>query len=359
MAAIAQARLRAQHLVGSPFDSAVELVRHFGAVQSQDYAGAKWALGQRLRGVTEAALDRVFDSGAIVRTHVLRPTWHFVLPEDIGWMLELTGPRVSAGLASRRRELAIDADSIKVAKRALHRALEGGKSLTRTELADVAAGARQSPEGQRGMHLALAAELDGFIISGPRRGKQMTWALMEERVSGARRLSRDEALRELAVRYFTSHGPAQLQDYVWWSGLTQAMARRGVELAGKALTMRPVGGTEYWFDPQLDWRPAGARSVHLLPNFDEYSVAYRDRSALLHADHPFRPELFAFSSILSNIVTVGGELRAAWRKTTTSRGLRIEIRPLRPPAAGERAGVARAVARYSRFVGRPVEIAWL
>jgi hypothetical protein len=137
------------------------------------------------------------------------------------------------------------------------------------------------------------------------------------------------------------------------------MARRGVELAGRALSSRTIEGKEYWFDPELDWRPAGARAVHLLPNFDEYSVAYRDRSALLHADYPFRPELFAFSSILSNIVTVGGELRAAWRKTTTPRGLRIEVRPLRPPAAGERAGVARAVARYGRFVGRPVEVAWL
>jgi hypothetical protein len=358
MAAIAQARLRAQHLVGKPFDSAIELVRHFGAVQSQDYGGAKWALGQRLGGVTDSQLDRLFDSGAILRTHVLRPTWHFVLPEDIHWMLELTGPRVSAGLAGRRRELEIDADSIKAAKRALHRALEGKRSLTRSELAEVAASARISPEGQRGMHLALAAELDGFIVSGPRKGRQMTWMLMEERAPAGRLLSRDEALRELALRYFTSHGPAQLQDYVWWSGLTLAMARRGIELAERSLARRTVDGKEYWYDPHLDWRAAGARAVHLLPNFDEYSVAYRDRSALLHAEYPFRPELFAFSSILSNIVTIGGELRAAWRKTTTRDGLRIEVRPLRPPTTVERAGVARAVARYGRFVDRPVEIAW-
>ncbi len=360
MAAIPLARLRAQRLAGAPFGSAVEAVRHFGAVQSQDYPGAKWALAQRLPATTDAALDKVFDAGAIVRTHALRPTWHFVLPQDVRWMLELTGPRISSGMAGRRRELGIGAEEITAARRAFRRALEGGKTLTRRELEAVLAKAGISPEGQRGMHLGMAAELDGILISGPRRGNQMTWMLMDERVPPAPPLEREEAVRELALRYFISHGPAQLSDFAWWSGLTLALVRKGIELSGRALAKRSLDGKEYWFDADLDWRPAGARAVHLLPNFDELTVAYRDRTALHHASYPFRPELFAFSSILSNIVTVGGELRAAWRKTRSrDGGVRVEIKPLGPPSDQERAAIARAGTRLERFLGQAVELVWL
>lgn len=359
MAAIAIARLHAQRLAGDPFQSPVDAVRHFGAVQSQDYPAAKWALGQRLGDATDAALDVLFDSGAILRTHVLRPTWHFVLPEDIRWMLELTGPRLHAGEAGRRRELGIDRAQIEVAEKALQAALKGGRSLTRTELVEVLDAAGLNPDVPRVTHLVLAAELDGLVVSGPRRGKQMTWMLLDERAPKARSRGRDDSLRELALRYFTTHGPAQLPDYVWWSGLTTPEARRGIELAGEALARRSIDGKEYWFDAELDWRGAGRSAVHLLPNFDEFAVAYRDRSALLHASYPFRPELFAFSSILSNIVTVGGELRGSWRKTATRDGVRVEIKLLGDLPAAERAGVARAGGHLAGFLGRQVEIAWL
>ncbi len=359
MAAIATARLRAQHLVGAPFASALEAVRHFGAVQSQDYPAAKWALAQRVAGATDANLDQLFDSGAIVRTHVLRPTWHFVAAEDIRWMLELTGPRLHARDAGRRRELGIDQAQIVAAQAAWRKAMRGGNSLTRTELGETLTAAGIDAEDSRLMHLGMAAELDGVLISGPRRGKQMTWMLMDERAPRARSRDRDDSLRELAVRYFRSHGPAQLQDYVWWSGLVTSEARRGVELAGPALAHRSIDGSDYWFDPSLDWRPAGRTAVHLLPNFDELTVAYRDRSALVHADYPFRPELFAFSSILGNVITVGGELRGAWRKTNTREGVRVEMKPLGPVPSAERDGVIRAAARYSRFLERPVEVVWL
>ncbi|MGA8923117.1 MAG: crosslink repair DNA glycosylase YcaQ family protein, partial [Candidatus Dormiibacterota bacterium] len=165
--------------------------------------------------------------------------------------------------------------------------------------------------------------------------------------------------RELARRYFSSHGPAQLQDFAWWSGLTLADARRGVGLAGAGLSSRSIDGKDYWHDPELDWRSAGKRAVHLLSNFDEYTVGYTDRSAMLHADYPFRPELFAFSSILSNVVTAGGELRGAWRRVATPKGVRVEIRPLAPLSPAVRAGVEEAGRRFGRFLERPLELAWI
>ena len=168
---IAARRLRTQGLTGEPFTSAVEAVRWLGAVQSQDYAGAKWALGQRTRGVSDAQLDRLFDEGAILRTHVMRPTWHFVLPEDIRWMIELTGHRVRRGLTARYRELEIDEGVVAGAKTAFAAALSKGRHLTRPELGEVLLAAGISPEGQRLAHLLMGAELDGLIASGPRHGK--------------------------------------------------------------------------------------------------------------------------------------------------------------------------------------------
>ena len=359
MTSIAGARLRAQRLTGKPFGDAMEAVGRMGAVQSQDFPAAKWALAQRLEGVTDAALDRLYDDGAVLRTHVLRPTWHFVLPEDIRWLLSLTGPRVMARAAGRLRQLEIDREVIARARAAWHAALAGGGSMTRTELGGVLAAAGVSAEGQRLLYFVMALELEGLLASGPRRGKQLTWALLEERAPASVPLEPQDALRELARRYFSSHGPAQLQDFAWWSGMTLADARRAIGLAGAELAIRSIEGRDYWCDHELDWRPAGRGAVHLLPNFDEYTVGYRDRSAMLHAHYPFRPELFALSSILSNVITAGGELRGAWRKVATSKGVRVEVRPVARLSPAVRAGIEEAALRFGRFLGRQVEVAWI
>lgn len=355
---IAAARLGAQRMVRSEFSSPAEVVGWMGAVQSQDYRGARWALGLRTDGATDARVHHLFDEGAIVRTHVLRPTWHFVLPRDVRWLLELTGPRVLSGLAGRHRQLEIDAEVSSRARQAFEEALAGGSSLTRAELGKVLSAANIPPESQRLPHLLLVAELEGGLVSGPMKGKQHTWALLEERVPDAPRLDREEALRELALRYFLSHGPAQAQDMAWWSGLNVTEIRRGIEIAGRELEQRAIDGKEYWFDPELDWDAGATNAVNLLPNFDECTVGYRDRSALFHADYPFRPELFAFSSILSNTVTAGGQLRGAWRRVEVRGGTNVEVRPLAALPAPERAGVERACERFAAFLERPVELIW-
>jgi len=351
-------RLRAQRLVGRPFNAPADAVGCFGAVQAQDYPAAKWALGLRVRGATEAQIDHLYDMGAILRTHVLRPTWHFVLPEDIHWMLNLTGPKIRQGMAGRYRQLELDAPTVSRALGAISGALEGGKQLTRPELGAVLSAARIAPDGQRLPHLISAGELAGLVTSGSRKGKQHTWALLEERAPRGRYLERDEAIGELARRYFCSHGPAQLRDFVWWSGLTQADARRGIALAGDALDHHAVDGDEYWLDAALPTTRATA-PAHLLPNFDEYTVGYTDRSAMLHPVHPFRPELFAFSSILANVVTVAGQVVGAWKRSETRSGLRVEIKPLARLSAAEHAAVDQAGERLGKFLERPVEVVWM
>jgi winged helix DNA-binding protein len=352
-------RLHAQRLIGEPFTSPVDAVRWLTAVQSQDYAGAKWALGLRSRGATEAELDRLFDAGAILRTHVMRPTWHFVLPEDIRWLLHLTGRRVRLSLVARYRELELDDDVVARAGAAFAAALTGGRHLTRPGLGDVLRAAGIPPEGQRLPHLLMRAELDGLIVSGPRIGKQFTYALLEERVRKVPVRDRIEALAELTRRYFRSHGPAQVQDFAWWSGLSMADTRKGIALAAKALEHQVIEGKDYWFDAEAGPAGTAAGVAHLLPNFDEYSVAYRDRSAMVRADPPFDPAFFSFGSILANVVTVGGVVRGAWRRTFAGSGMRIEIRVLDRLGTRQSAAVEAAARRMGRFFGRPAELTWL
>jgi hypothetical protein len=353
---IAAGRLAAQRLTGAPFASAVDAVRWLGAVQSQDFGAAKWALGQRTDGATDAEVDRLFDRGDILRTHVLRPTWHFVVRDDIRWLLDLTGNRVRRALVARHRQLAIDAEVVARASAAFGEALSGGHHLTRSELGNVLCAAGIAPDGQRLPHLLMAAELDGLIASGPRHGKQFTYALLEERAPNARVVERSQALAELAHRYFTSHGPAQLQDFAWWSGLTIADARTGIALAEGGLVRQVVDTKAYWSSANAHRAGTGATVAHLLPNFDEFTVAYRDRSALIAPDQPVDRAMFAFGSILSNVVIVNGRVRGAWGRTIVRGAVRIEVRQLDRLAPAEAGAVEQAGRRLAQFLGRPVDV---
>ncbi|MBO0686334.1 MAG: AlkZ family DNA glycosylase, partial [Candidatus Dormibacteraeota bacterium] len=209
---------------------------------SQDYAGAKWALAQRTPGATESDLDRLFDEGAILRTHLMRPTWHFVLPQDVRWLLELTAARVKAVMAANDRVQQVDGQVLARTYKVLEGALGDAQHLTRAGLSAALEAAGIAAGGARLGHLLMHAELDGIVVSGPRQGRQFTYALLDERAPKARRLDRDEALAELTRRYFTSHGPAQVTDFAWWSGLTVKDGRRGLEMVGSCLVREVIEG---------------------------------------------------------------------------------------------------------------------
>src|SRR3954453_1696849 len=246
---VAIQRLRNQRLLGTPFAAPEDVVRWLGAVQSQDYAGGKWAIAQRTRAGTDADIDRARADGRILRPHVLRPTWHFVLPDDVRWMLALTAPRVRTAMATYDRKLALDGGVFRRSQALLRRALGGGGALARGERARTLGGAGIEASGQRLGHIMMRAELDALVTSGPRRGKQSTYALLDERVPPRRMLERDEALAALAGRYFNSHGPALPHDFAWWSGLTVSDARRGIESASPRLGSTTVDGRTYWHAP--------------------------------------------------------------------------------------------------------------
>lgn len=359
---VVRRRLHAQRLTGSPARSPVEAVRLLGAVQAQDYAAAKWALGLRT-GVTDREMDQLFDAGAILRTHMMRPTWHFVLSEDIGWIQELTSPRVLSGLRGRHRQLELDGPTVARAIDLMGRAVRDGNHLTREQLALVLSQGGIAPDGQRMPHLLSAAEHAGVITSGPRQGKRFTYALLDERAPVRLRPDRDEALGELARRYFTSHGPAQVADYVWWSSLTTADARCGIEVAGTALQREVIDGKEHWSDAEAVLPAEGVPQAHLLPNFDEYTVAYRDRSAIIDPTVPYDPSTFAYyreaspqGSILSNIVVVAGRLRGAWSARVLAATVRVQIRPMAPLGRRDAIAVKAAAMAFAAFHGREMEL---
>ncbi len=251
MISLAARRLASQQLVGAGARTPLQALARLGAVQAQDYSLAKWALALRAPGSTDAEIEQACADGAIVRTHLLRPTWHFVAPADVRWLLALTSLRVHRINARIYRQLELDGAVFRRSDVALINALRGGRSLERDALRDVLRRARiRIDEGLRMSYVLMRAELDGVICSGPRRGKQFTYALLDERVPQTRPLDRPDAIVELSRRFFSSRGPATAHDFAKWSGLTVADARLGVEGAGRALESQEIDGKTYW-SPRL------------------------------------------------------------------------------------------------------------
>jgi len=354
---IAHQRLINQRLAASPFEKPVEVVDWLVAVQSQDYFGAKWALGLRLQDAHDADLDRAFNEGAILRTHVLRPTWHFVTPIDIRWLLALTAPRVLAANAAMYRKLELDAATLKRSLKALAKALRGGQHLTRDELrATLEQAGLAVGTGQRLAYMVMAAELDGLICSGPRRGKQFTYALLEERVPSVATLQRDESLATLTQRYFTSHGPATAQDFAKWSGLTSADAKRGLEMVGTQLQHETLVGAEYWFSSSatpINAKPATPKAF-LLSVYDEYIIGYHDRRMIAAPD--IATKLFTMGNALTAVVVVDGQIVGTWRRTLQKNAAVVEIDYLTRVTKAQQRMVATAAQRYGEFLEKSVTL---
>lgn len=323
-------RLNNQKLSSSEFRNPADVVRWLGAVQAQDFEGAKWALGLRMRSASKDAIEKAYNEGKILRTHLMRPTWHFVTPDDIRWLLQLTAPRVNTKAGPYYRKFELDAATFKRSNKALTKALRGGKHLPRRALKAVLNEAGVAVDDPvRLAHVLLHAELDGLICSGPIAGKQITYALLEERVPPTKPLQRDEALAQLAHRFFTSHGPATLQDFVWWSGLTVADAKRGM-----ALIDPPLRVTQRAQKPK--------HIAHFLPAFDEYLVAYTDR------EH----------GMLGPVVIVDGRIAGTWKRTFDNKTVTIFFSPLRPLNNSALAAIATAADRYATFVALPVNFVY-
>ncbi len=348
-------RLHNQHIAGLPFEKPEDVVAWLGAVQAQDYAGAKWAVGQRTSGCTDADLDRLLADGTILRTHILRPTWHLVMPADIRWMLALTAPRIHAAMAHMYRQVELDQALFARSQAVLAKALQGGQRLTRAELLAVLQQAGLiGAHNERLTYLLLHAELDGLICSGGLRGKQHTYALLAERSPQSRTLTRDESLAELARRYFRSHGPATVKDYVWWSGLTMMDARAGLDMVKSQLGHAEVDGQTYWFSdtaPSLRESP----TAYWLPNYDEYVVGYADRRAIFDPSHT--PKLDSRANPLFNyVIVLDGQIVGTWKRLFRKNTVVLILSLFTALSDPETQAILGAANRYALFLNMSTEL---
>ena len=351
---LARWRMHTVRLTGAPFATPEEVVGWLTAVQSQDYAPAVWAVGQRLNGVTDAVVDTAFAEGGVLRTHVLRPTWHFVLPDDIRWLLALTGPRVHALNAPLYRQEGLDAATRVRTEPIIERALAGGRQLTRVELAERLAADGVEAQRFRLAYILMHAELEGLICSGTMRGKQHTYALLDERAPGGRTLTRDDALAELVLRYFTSHGPATVKDCTTWASLTMADVRAGLEQVGDRLESVEAHGMTFWAAPRESVPEAPSPRVRMLQGYDEYIVGYTQSKPLL--DLADRANAMRGRPVANGVLLLDTQVAGHWKRTISASRVIVEVALYRPFDAAETAALHAEVESHGRFLDRTAEV---
>jgi hypothetical protein len=317
--------MRSLRLWDTRFETPREVVRWLAALQAQEFPLAKWSVAQRTRGARRASkadVDKAFADGVILRTHLLRPTWHFVLGEDIRWLLKVTAPRVNALNAYYYRQLELDKKVFTKSNAAIAKALRGGAHLTRRELAAALKQAGIRAKGPRLAYIVMRAELDAIVCSGAMRGKQHTYALLDERAPHAKTLEHDAALAELTRRYFTSRGPATLNDFLRWSSLTPAEGREGLALVTDDLESHVVEGRTYWFAPASRVaRKSTTLAVDLVQGYDEIIMSYSESR-----DASFRPGegTSGEGPSFNNAVLLDGRLVGTWRPTAKRNSVVIE-----------------------------------
>jgi hypothetical protein len=347
---VARYRFFNQHIGHAKFEKPDDVVARLGAMQGQEYAMAKWGIAQRMTEITDTEVDKAFADGAILRTHLLRPTWHFVTPADIRWVLAISAPRVHAVNAFMYRKLELDSALFKRINAVLTRSLQGGKQLTRVELASALQQASIATVGELRMgYILMQAELNALICSGARRGKQFMYALLDERAPQVKKMERDEALVELVKRYFTSRGPATMKDFTVWSGLTMADARRGIEMLKSKLEHEVIDGQTYWFVESTLPPKSSSKRAHLLPIYDEYVMGYKGRSAMLGALE--REKFNAGSIAFGNLIVIDGMLVGSWKRTLSKREVSIETNFNARLTKVEQKAVAEAAAQFGKFLG--------
>ena len=344
-------RLASQGLARAAFRKPEEVVSWFGAVQAQDYLGALWAIGQRLRNATEARIEAAEARRAIVRLWPMRGTLHFVAADDVRWITQLLAPRVLARNAARlKREVEVDSRVVARCREVVRRTLEGGRRLDRKELYAALEARRIRTDGSRGLHILGWLAMEGTVCLAGRSGKQHTFALLDEWIPKSAKLDRDAGLVELARRYFSSHGPATRRDFMWWAGITAKDAQAAIDGTHASLSRALVDGDEYW------WREAGGRQsvvqaplVRLLPAFDEYTVAYHDRTRIADARLPKM-------SLLSPAVMVNGRVIGNWTRRLERNRVVTAVRLREKLSPAESLQLKAAVSSYGRFLGLEAEL---
>ena len=336
-------------------DTPEDVVGWLGAMQAQEFPVAKWSVAQRARDADNAEIDEVFASGGILRTHILRPTWHFVLRADIRWMLKVSGPRVNALNSHYYRKLGLGEKQLAKTNALIAKALAEGPHLTRREIAALLEHANMSADGLRLGYILMRAELDGVICSGAPKGKQHSYASLDERAPEVDTRDRDEALAELTRRYFISRGPATLKDYLRWSSLTAADGRRGLDSVESELEHEEADGRTYWFAPSSPGPMEAGGRIDLVQGYDECIMSYSESRDLLRS--PTTSDANSHeTTAFTHAVLLEGRLIGHWKRYPKKHSVAIETFSYRPLNGVERKALVSAVERYGRFLGVPATL---
>jgi len=350
---LAHLRLLSQRIISSATATPVVVARSMLAMQAQDLSAAKWAVGLRAAGITSGEVDAALSDGTLVRSWPMRGTLHITAAEDLPWILGLTSARTIASARKRHADLGLDGRVFERAGEVAQRHLTGGKALTREALLVEFQRAGIEPTGQRGYHILWRLAQDGTICCGPPHGKQQTFVLLDEWVKHPRRYEREEALGELARRYFEGHGPATERDLAWWAKLTLNDVRIGLAVARGRLAAITVDGEKYLMSDAAEERLSGvavAKSVVLLPGFDEYLLGYADRRAVLDPAYSQRI-VPGGNGVFAPMVVVNGRVAGTWRRGTGKDESSLTVEPFEPMSRGVATKLHRAVAEYGRFLG--------
>jgi hypothetical protein len=351
-ASIRRRRLFSQHISDASFETPHDVVAWLGAVQAQDYLGALWAVGLRMRNAIESDVEAALANRSIVRTWPLRGTLHFVAAEDVRWMLALLAPRVIDRHAGRlKKDYELDESVFRRSRKLFGTALEGGRQLSRDAMYQVLERARVPTAKQRGLQILWRLAHEGLICFAAREGRQQTFALLDEWIPMTNAISRAEGLAELATRYFTSRGPATLADFVWWSGLAPSEAKGALEGASD-LEREVIDGTTYWASASAATVKSARAAAYLLPAFDEYTVAYKDRRAVLDAE--FASDVNAGNG-LKPVIIVDGKVAGTWKRTLTKDSVAVTSTLFKPLERAKQRAVEKAASRYGMFLQLPVE----
>jgi hypothetical protein len=351
---IARRRLLNQRIASPTHKAPSDVVASLGGIQAQDYSGALWAIGLRLPGATEADIKKAIADRTVIRTWAMRGTLHFVAAADARWILELLAPRMIARSLGRNRQLELTTAKFTRIEKILAQALQGGQTLTRGAAYELLERARISTSGQRGMHILWHLAQQRVICFGAHADKQPTFVLLDEWLPPVKKRERDEALAELARRYFSSHGPATLRDFVWWSGLNVSDARAGLEMASSHLVEQKVGGTVYWTSHDTPATRQISTGMNLLPSFDEFLVAYKDRSASLDPRHA--PKITpGGNGMFMPAVVHQGRVVGAWKRAFEKNAVVVTASFFASPKKSEARALANAADRYSQFLGVPLK----
>ena len=355
---IIKQRLAAHGISPGKFDAAGDMISELVAMQAQDYLGSLWSVGLRLPKATESDVEQAIADKMIIRTWALRGTLHFVNPEDVRWILKLIAPRINPAYYSNAHRHGLDDKSINKGIKEVVRLLEGGGQLTRDEIRAHFKSKGIPSKGQHTSFILLKAALDGLICFGPRHGKQLTFVLLDEWIPSVKNKTRDVALAELTFRYFTGHGPATLQDFIWWSGLTQTDAKAGLEMVKSQLVQESYDDQIYWMKNGNELKSKSTSSVNLLPGFDEYLLGYKNQGSSLKELYIERVKSPA-NGFFQSTININGKVAGFWARTIKDDTVTVEINPFMKLSEAQAKAINSTAKIYAKFLGKRAKIAIL